>query len=437
MSMSEQNPDALQRYSTKPVKYAWRSTGHFSKQQIIFSSILGLIAAPIAYALGLAPSIRMGVLAVLIVTAIALFLAALYNFLRTRALIHREQQEEILALRNRVPVPLQPAPAPARRRCDMPFTAYALVKNLGSSGDELQFQDFCLRKLRAGRRAEVDEARKTFPRGRVSFGDWVYERIYQQPPPVAQGQQDIGFGRIPSQSEDDLLIFRLFKVGDICFSEQSIRSPDGTLNTQYPYWAISDVNTTLRYSMDQDDCASWDALALELPTCEGWNSTWFQTARRFFLSGGAKEFNLHWDIVDRIVDYMVALEAVLSTDKDYLRRQLSQRGSRLLNPAAPEECARLIKRFYDVRSTIAHGSKLSERDKDYIRNSRSDFEAVVRSVLIAALRTLPSDDADQKRRLTVLFDVSDEDLANKVEEIFSRITNDEEKGRLIARLNNL
>jgi hypothetical protein len=134
---------------------------------------------------------------------------------------------------------------------------------------------------------------------------------------------------------------------------------------------------------------------------------------------------------------MVALEAVLSTNKDYLRRQLSQRGSRLLNPAAPEECARLIKRFYDVRSTIAHGSKLSERDKEYIRNTRSDFEAVVRSVLIAALRTLPSDDADKKRRLTVLFDVSDEDLANKVEEIFSRVTNDEEKGRLIARLNNL
>jgi hypothetical protein len=319
----------------------------------------------------------------------------------------------------------------------MPFTAYALVKNLDSHGDELQFQDFSLRKLRAGRHAEVEEAKQIFPRGRVSFGDWVYERIYQQPPPVAQGQHDIGFGRIPSQSEDDLLIFRLFKVGDICFSEQSIRTPDGTLNTQYPYWAMSDVNTTLRYSMDQRECASWDALALELPTREGWNSTWFQTARRFFLSGGAKEFNLHWDIVDRIVDYMVALEAVLSTDKDYLRRQLSQRGTRLLNPQVPDECARLIKKFYDVRSTIAHGSRLSERVKDYIRNNRSDFEDVVRRVLVAALRALPSDDADKNQHLSVLFDVSDEDLANKVEEIFSRITNDERKGILLARLNNL
>jgi hypothetical protein len=105
----DENPDAVERYSTKLIKYAWRSTWHFSKQQIIFSSILGLIAAPIAYALGLAPSIGMGILAVLIVTAVAFLLAALYNFIRTPALIHYEQQQEIEALRNRAPVPLQPA----------------------------------------------------------------------------------------------------------------------------------------------------------------------------------------------------------------------------------------------------------------------------------------------------------------------------------------
>lgn len=318
----------------------------------------------------------------------------------------------------------------------MPFTAYALVKNLDSRSDELRFQDFSLRKLRAGRRAQVEEAMQIFPRARVSFGDWVYERIYQAPPPVAEGQQDIGFGRIPSQSEDDLLIFRLFKIGDICFSGQAIRSPDGTLNTQYPYWAISDVNTILQYRMEQSECASWDALALEMPQCEGWNSTWFQTARRFFLSGGAKEFNTYFDIVERIVDYMVALEAILSTDKDYLRRQLSERGTRLLNPPDREECARLIKKFYDVRSTIAHGSQLSERDKAYVRNRRSDFETLIRSVLIAALRNLPSDDVQKKARLARLFEVSDEDLRNRMEEIFHRLSNDDEKRRLIVRLNN-
>lgn len=319
----------------------------------------------------------------------------------------------------------------------MPFTAYALVKNLDSGSDVLRFQNFSLQKLRAGRRVEVDEAKRLFPHARVAFGDWVYERIYQQPPPIAQGQPDIGFGRIPSQTEDDLLIFRLLKVGDVCFSEQSIRDPDGTLNTQYPYWAISDINTTLRYRIEQHECPEWDALALELPAYDGWSATWFQTARRFFLSGGAKEFNLHWEIVDRIVDYMVALEAVLSTNKDYLRRQLSERGSRILNLAAREDCVRLIKRFYDVRSTIAHGSNLSDRNKNYIAQNRSDFEAVVRGILISALRILPSDEGEKNQRLTALFEVSDEDLTNKIEEIFSRISTEEEKTRLIERLNNI
>jgi hypothetical protein len=113
--MSEQKRDGPEPYSKKLIKYAWQGTWHFSKQQIIFSSILGIIAAPIAYALGLAPSVGLGILAVFIVSAIAFFLAGFYNFLRTPALIHREQQQEIEALRGRpaalVPAELVPARA--------------------------------------------------------------------------------------------------------------------------------------------------------------------------------------------------------------------------------------------------------------------------------------------------------------------------------------
>lgn len=134
---------------------------------------------------------------------------------------------------------------------------------------------------------------------------------------------------------------------------------------------------------------------------------------------------------------MVALEAILSTDKDYLRRQLSERGTRILNPEDTEACSRLIRRFYDLRSTIAHGGQLSEPNKRYVRDHRNDFETLVRKILIAALRTLPSDDGRKKARLAELFDVSDEDLANKVEEIFRHISSDDEKQRIIARLNNL
>ena len=239
------------------------------------------------------------------------------------------------------------------------FTAYALIKNLDSRSNVLQFNEFSLRKIQQGRRRELEAARELFPYSRVTFGDWVYEKSYQQAPPVAPHQHDIGFGRIPSETEDLLLLLRLFKAGDLCFSSQAIRDHDGRVNPQYPYWAMADIVSTFPYTIEQAECAAFDAFAFEIPQYGSWQSTWFQTARRFFLSGGAKEFNLHWDLVDRIVDYATALEAVLSTEMDYLRRQLSMRGTRLLGHDGPNEDTRLIKRFYDLRSTIAHGSQRS------------------------------------------------------------------------------
>jgi len=62
---------------------------------------------------------------------------------------------------------------------------------------------------------------------------------------------------------------------------------------------------------------------------------------------------------------------------------------------------------------------------------------MVRNVLIAALRTLPSDDDQKKTRLAGLFEVSDEDLRNKIEDIFHRLSNDDERRIVIAHLNDL
>lgn len=146
-------------------------------------------------------------------------------------------------------------------------------------------------------------------------------------------------------------------------ADKLLETEDGRLSPQYPYWAMSDIVTTFPYQLEQVECDQWVQFALELPQREGWRSPWFQTARRFFLYGGAKEFNLDWNLLDRIVDFVTALEAVLSTEMDYLRRQLSMRGTRLLSENEPEETTRLIKKFYDLRSTIAHGSQISQRDK--------------------------------------------------------------------------
>lgn len=318
------------------------------------------------------------------------------------------------------------------------LTAYALLKNLDSHHDELRFRNFTLQRIPQGNRVELERVQEIFPqaRTRVTFGSWIYERVYQEPPPVLEGEHDVGFGRIPMETEDAILLLRLFKAGDICFCAQSLRLPDGQIGTQYPYWAMADINSTFPFTMEQNECRPWDDWAAEISLHDSWRSIWFRTSRRFFLSGGAKEFNLHWDLTDRIVDYMVVVEASLSTDNDYLSRQLVERTAAILRLIGPERDAasRLIKKFYSFRSTIAHGSQLSDAQKRYIRQNTTEFETLVRSILVAALRSLPQESDKKKAYLVRLFEVTDQDRSDKTYELFSRILSKKARARLLGRL---
>lgn len=319
------------------------------------------------------------------------------------------------------------------------FTAYALIKNFESRSPELKFKDATLQKIGQGQHELLNNARRIFPYSRITYGDWIYKKIYQEPPPVREGETDVGLGRIPVDIEDTLLLFRLFRVGDICISGQTIEDADGRPYTQYPYWATSEIHSILSYKLEQAECPEFDEFSSELPAYESWESVWFKTARRFFLSGGAKEFNVNWDNVERIVDYMIALEATLSMDMDYLRRRISERGTLLLNlpDESADEVRRLLKKYYDFRSTIAHGSQISEKGKNYLRVNRVNFESVVRRVLVEAVRRLPSGDAQRKEVLHNLFDISDEDRCEKLVTDFSRIESKRAKWKLMGRLMRL
>jgi hypothetical protein len=109
----DENPDAVERYSTKLIKYTVRGTWIFSKQQIIFSSLLGLASAFGAYLLGLAP-FGASMLLFIGVTLFAFLAAGMYNLARAPFLIHHDQQQELDAMRNRALIPLQPVPRAER-----------------------------------------------------------------------------------------------------------------------------------------------------------------------------------------------------------------------------------------------------------------------------------------------------------------------------------
>jgi hypothetical protein len=82
---------------------------------------------------------------------------------------------------------------------------------------------------------------------------------------------------------------------------------------------MNDLNSysPLQYKIGPADCGSWSAFAKGSRKGQCWSSDWFAAARRFFLTGGAKQFNPMWGEVDRILDYATALEATLVPEKDY------------------------------------------------------------------------------------------------------------------------
>jgi hypothetical protein len=88
--------------------------------------------------------------------------------------------------------------------------------------------------------------------------------------------------------------------------------------------------------------------------------------------------------LDRIVDYSVALEAVLMWETHFVNRMLKRRATALLS--VPEdkaaEFSKLIGSFYGYRSTIAHGEPLKEKALADIHGRMDFFELVVRAVLL-------------------------------------------------------
>jgi hypothetical protein len=208
----------------------------------------------------------------------------------------------------------------------------------------------------------------------------------------------------------------------------AIRLPDDNCIIQSSYRAITDLvsNSIFPYAFQHGECASWDSFADELVQTSAWGSRWFAASRRFFLYGGAKEFSPLWDEVDRLVDYMIALEAALVPESEFVGIRLRKRAARLIG-AGPDETDALVRKIrslYEFRSKIVHGAPLSEQSRTSLSNEWSSFESLIRAVLVAALRVLPSNDEERTER------------AEKVKQDFRSIDDAEIRARLIGEMSS-
>jgi hypothetical protein len=159
--------------------------------------------------------------------------------------------------------------------------------------------------------------------------------------------------------------------------------------------------STRQYVLKQAGCPEWERSARPLRAAAQWDSVWFAVSRRFLLYGGGKEFNANFESeVDRVIDFMTALEAALVPESDFVSRRLRERAERLLDLSGNPDLAakRLINQMYGVRCSLVHGSALGFDQIKLLRDNAQwwRFEELVRMLLVEALRCVPSADPDPR-----------------------------------------
>ena len=313
--------------------------------------------------------------------------------------------------------------------------AFALVRNFSSPVDRLDFGYFSLSAVGP---ANINEVREIFSSKDVYNGDWVFGKAYAELPP-GPAHSPARVGGIPNDVEDMLFLLRLYKVGDVSFVKQCILTPDEKQLIQAPYRVINEGNADSIFTTDMkpEECGPFMDFANGLRKSQSWSAAWFLVARRFFLYGGAKEFSPKWDEVDRIVDYATALEATLVHEMDFSRRRTSQRAAKLVAGDDTESTARvttIVKKVYDIRSSIVHGSVFSKKHREWLLDNCSEVELCIRQVLVAAVQQMPSGEEDHHKFLTELFDISDEDRGEATMQKFREIVTDPVRQDVMAKI---
>jgi hypothetical protein len=312
------------------------------------------------------------------------------------------------------------------------FSALAVVRNFESPEDFLDFGGFTIQRI--GLRFK--ELRDTFSSTDVNQDDWIFEKVYALLPLGPPGSP---VGGVPNDIEDVLLLLRLFKTGDISFIRLAIIPPSGNTLVQFPYRAMNDLNSysILRFEIDPADCQQWRGFADGIRASQSWNSDWFKAARRFFLCGGAKEFNPMWDDVDRILDYATALEAALVPEKDYSTRRMSRRGAAMISGDDAVEADTIVtflKRFYEIRSRLTHGSRLGDDNREWLLKNCAQLELRVRQILVTAVQTLPPGDDERRAALSAIYEPTDDDRGEFALQKFQEIKSADVRRSTAARI---
>jgi hypothetical protein len=136
---------------------------------------------------------------------------------------------------------------------------------------------------------------------------------------------------------------------------------------------------------------------------------------------------------------MVALEAALLSESDFVGRRLRERAPRLLG--LDGEAATVMRKrltlMYNIRSKLAHGSPILNSDRCALKRNMPEFESEVRKILCAALINVPGDECERRDYLSALYDVTDSERVQKLRDDASSIRCKGLRDRVRAALNDV
>jgi hypothetical protein len=102
---------------------------------------------------------------------------------------------------------------------------------------------------------------------------------------------------------------------------------------------------------------------------------------------GSVEHHNPFPVIDTLIDYTIALESLYLLRGEDKRQNLSSRIATLLSKDKSEEkqICRNIKKFYDIRSDIVHGSLMDEKGYEFLCENIYEYEDYLRKSILAFL----------------------------------------------------
>ena len=243
------------------------------------------------------------------------------------------------------------------------YKVYLSISNFETRAKELIFDDFKIISIEQG--SEAKEWRQ------ILGGKGIPSNILikEFPNYIMKKEDDSGFDEIYRSMDELLLVFRLYKVGDIMFDHFLIKD----LDSKEKYSSLYDfaMSSVYKYEFEQNEILKFNTFRKSIKEKKGYNNIFYKFSLKYFISGGNKRFAYRIENLERIIDYIIALEALFLIDGNryFLRRTISKRISNFLKI---DNTSEIIKYMYDERSRIVHG--------DYINLSKSKKEEKVKKL---------------------------------------------------------